>query len=353
MSVNHQFRMNYQLLEYSCPECGMLLKETVEGELSQDLIKRTSIKEECPRCGSTIVTPKRQTKVMYDNVLAIPSQVPLPSKLSKFQIAYDEFISRLMFDIAVLDTSLQNLNSNDNTIAIIGNNTHNRCDRKFTNILLIRLCVYSLFMRHRQDINFTSSSSSHSQMPLLPYVVIVDAGNSLDFYQFVEFIRQYGLDIKETLQRIVISRAFTIYQLTNLIVNELPNIVRRLDTCLVIIPDLLHMFTSDPNLDHEEAKHLIKEIVYAIRNISTLKGLTRCAVSWNYSDQSSSYIKTLLPKFDKYVEVTSFDGGGKHSQSSTLSLMVYNGRSSKHCRNNGTTQHFLLQPSDLYVVPHR
>jgi hypothetical protein len=31
------------------------------------------------------------------------------------------------------------------------------------------------------------------------YVITIDAGNSLDFYQFVEFARQYGLDIKETL----------------------------------------------------------------------------------------------------------------------------------------------------------
>jgi hypothetical protein len=331
--------MNYQLLEYSCPECGMLLKGIV-GEFSQDFIKQTSIKEECPKCGSAIVTPKRlwkqslQTKGLYDN-----------SKLSKFQIAYDEFISRLTFDIEALDTSLQNLNSNDNTIAIIGNSNHYKFDRKFTNILLIRLCVYSLFI-HRQNVNSTSSSSSRSQL-VLPYIVIVDAGNSLDFYQFVEFIRQYGLDVKETLQRIVISRAFTVYQLTNLIVNELPNIVRRLDTCLVIIPDLLHMFTNDPNVDHEEAKHLIKEIVSAIRNISTLKGLTRCVVSWNYSDQSSSYIKILLPIFDKCVEVTSFEG--KHSPSSTLSLMTYNGRSSKHYKSH----HFLLQPSDLYLVPQR
>jgi DNA-directed RNA polymerase subunit RPC12/RpoP len=40
--------MNYQLLEYSCPECGMLLKE-IAGVLNQDL--KESV-EECPKCGS-------------------------------------------------------------------------------------------------------------------------------------------------------------------------------------------------------------------------------------------------------------------------------------------------------------
>jgi hypothetical protein len=173
--------------------------------------------------------------------------------------------------------------------------------------------------------------------------------NSLDFYQFVEFMRQYGLDIKETLQRIVVSRAFTVYQLTNLIVNELPYVVRRLDTCLVIVPDLLHMFTHDPNIDHKEAKYLIKEIVSEIRKIAVSTNRTRCVVSWNYSHQYSSYIKILLPKFDKCIEVTSFEG--KQSPS-TLSLRIYNSRSSRYCKNSGTT-HRLLQSSDLYLVSQR
>jgi DNA-directed RNA polymerase subunit RPC12/RpoP len=88
--------MNYQRLEYSCPECGMLLKETV-GELNQDL--KESV-EECPKCGS-ILTLKEvwrpsQTQELYHKEsnrrsLATLSQVP---SLSKFQIAYEEFISR-------------------------------------------------------------------------------------------------------------------------------------------------------------------------------------------------------------------------------------------------------------------
>jgi hypothetical protein len=57
-------------------------------------------------------------------------------------------------------------------------------------------------------------------------------------------------------------------QLTNLIVNELPNIIRQLDRCLIIIPDLLHMFTHDPNIDLKETEFLIKEIVSAIRKIT-------------------------------------------------------------------------------------
>ena len=351
--------MNYQLLEYSCPECGMLLKETV-GELNQDLFT-VSMKEECPKCGSILKTLKKvwkrappsplqsQTQELLDKEnkrrsLATPSLVPSP--ISKFQIAYDEFTSRPMFDIKALDTSLQSLNDDDDTLAIIGNTHYNKYNRIFTNILLIRLCVYSLFIRRQTG--FTQSSPSSSAVS--PYVVIVDAGNSLDFYRFVEFIRQYGLDMKETLQRIVVSRAFTIHQLTNLIVNELPNIIRQLDTCLVIIPDLLHMFTHDPNIDHKEAKHLIKEIVSVIRKMVVSSSRTRYVVSWNYNHQSSSYIKTLLSRFDKCIVVTSFEG--KLLQS-TLRLKIYNRRNSRYCKSDSSTSHCVLQSRDLYFVPQR
>jgi DNA-directed RNA polymerase subunit RPC12/RpoP len=351
--------MNYQLLEYSCSECGTLLKKTI-GEACQDLLT-INVKEECPKCGSVLKTLKKEWKNLpqsqqpYDKYnkrrsLALQSSI----LSSKFQTAYDEFTSKLMFDIEPLDSSLQNLNTEYNTLAIIGDNNHSTNNIKFTNILLTRLCIYSLsLLRRREGFSLSSTPSS----PLLPYVVIVDAGNSLDFYQFVEFIRQYGLDIKETLQRIVVSRAFTVHQLTNLIINELPNIIRQLDTCLIIVPDLLHMFTH-PNIDRKEAKHLIKEIVSTIRKIAISSSRTRCVVSWNYHHQSSLYIKTLLPIFDKYIQVTSF--GGRSSSSFPQLSMKINHKMDDECRNNNSnsgnnscnkSSRCLLQARDIYFVP--
>ena len=362
-------RMNYQLLEYSCSECGTLLKKTI-GDACQDLLT-INVKEECPKCGSTLKNLKKkwnnpsQPQQLYDKYnkrRSLASQWPILS--SKFQTAYDEFTSKLMFDIEALDSSLQSLNTDGNTLAIIGDNNHSKNNGKFTNILLTRLCIYSLFLLRRQEGCKLSSTSSS---PLLPHVVIVDAGNSLDFYQFVEFIRQYGLDIKETLQRIVVSRAFTVHQLTNLIINELPNIVRQLDTCLVIVPDLLHMFTHDPNIDRREAKYLIKEIVSAIRKIAISSNQTRCVVSWNYHHQSSVYIKILLPIFDKYIQVTSLGGSSLLSSSfQQLSIKINRKMGEEYCScntNNGNSnnnnnnkscnnsRHCLLHVRDIYFVP--
>jgi DNA-directed RNA polymerase subunit RPC12/RpoP len=363
-------RMNYQLLEYSCSECGTLLKKTI-GDACQDLLT-INVKEECPKCGSTLKNLKKkwnnpsQSQQLYDKYnkrRSLASQSPILS--SKFQTAYDEFTSKLMFDIEALDSSLQSLNTDGNTLAIIGDNNHSKNSGKFSNILLTRLCIYSLFLLRRQE-GFRLSSTPSSSSPLLPHVVIVDAGNSLDFYQFVEFIRQYGLDIRETLQKIVVSRAFTVYQLTNLIINELPNIVRQLDTCLVIVPDLLHMFTHDPNIDRREAKYLIKEIVSAIRKIAISSSRTRCVVSWNYHHQSSVYIKILLPIFDKYIQVTSLGRSSSLSSFPQLNIKINLKMGKEYCscnKNNGNSnsnnnnkscnnsRHCLLQVRDIYFVP--
>ena len=45
------------------------------------------------------------------------------------------------------------------------------------------------------------------------------------------------MNIKSTLNRIMISRAFTTYQLTNFIVNEIPSLIEKYSMNLIAIPD--------------------------------------------------------------------------------------------------------------------
>ena len=182
-----------------------------------------------------------------------------------------------------------NLKTSD-TLGIIGNGNSNR---KYTNILVTRLSICSLLSKRQGGVGS-------------PYVITVDAGNSLDFYQYVNFARQYDLNIKKILQRIIVSRAFTVYQLADLIINELPKVIKQFDTRLVIISDLLDMFTHDPSVDRKEAMYLIKEIVSAIRKMSMSSSSPRQilgVISWDNYHQSS-YNDILLSKLDKHIEIT-------------------------------------------------
>src|SRR5215469_6229749 len=224
-----------------CSECGLVETELLE----------------CPNCRSRCLNRSRE-----DIQIATP---PRP----KFQTA-----SRLRFDIEQTDSLAINIGE---LVCLVG----------MCSTLVDRLCLTALLPERYGG--FGS-----------PHVIIIDGGNQSDIYQSVNFACQYGLDIKDTLRRIVVSRAFTVYQLVALITNELPKVVRRFDTKLLITRDMLHMFI-DPQIRIDEARPLIKEITNSLRifyrDITVIVSISRVP----------SQYKMLFPCFDKCIDVRSSD----------------------------------------------
>lgn len=70
---------------------------------------------------------------------------------------------------------------------------------------------------------------SHGLSSLSSSLIFVDTGegNSSDIYQCVIFARQYGLRIKKLLQSIIVSTAFTIHQISNIIIYHLHNVIQQ------------------------------------------------------------------------------------------------------------------------------
>ena len=101
-----------------------------------------------------------------------------------------------------------------------------------------------------------------------------------DIYHCVNFARQYGLDIKDMLRRIV-------YQLVNLITSELPKAVRKFDTKV-----LLHMFI-DPQIRIDEARPLIKEITANV--VHTCKECRQMTIQVIKSRQTEKLLRITLP----------------------------------------------------------
>ena len=171
-------------LQYFCSSCNTILKE-----IPQTINVHTS--EECPKCGS----------LLSETLLRKQQRPHSITQLPKFKNAYSSFGS-LNFDIAVLNSILQ-LKVGE-CVCIIGQHAR---------IIRDRLIVRALLP---ESIGFNSLN-----------VIIIDAGNDSDVYQCVNFARQYGLDIRSTLRRIIVSRPFTIYQLVNLVILELPKILEK------------------------------------------------------------------------------------------------------------------------------
>ena len=249
------------------------------------------------------------------------------SLLPKFQTAYADIEDRkrriLTFDIEKIDSCHINLTIKD-CVCIVGK-------REYTNTILMRLGVRALMSKRQGGFESTN-------------VIFIDAGNNSDVYQCVNFARQYGLGIKKVLQSIMVTRAFTIYQLADLLINELPRVIQRFDVKVIMIADLLNLFTNDPNIDRNEAISLIKEIINSIRK--TLDNiLVMVSFQQQHNDRhhhkSYAYHKILLSRFDKRIEITN-----NNSKINLLDVKVSNNNySKKNCNRS-----LLLEETDLKIV---
>jgi hypothetical protein len=296
----HQQQQEQLLYQYSCSRCGTILKET-KSPIGSSVFHRSSLRKEmCTCCGSVL---REQTvevecktmmvtaeEIVMQQLQSIASQnnsrccsrvltLPIPPSPT-FETAYDiqqqQRSSRFTFDIPKIDrvldlsdrgsicvTRSSNSSSGDGKGYAKRKRKREGCDFDYfcwqaNNSLITRLCVRALMSKRYGGLES-------------PSVIFVDAGNCSDIYQCVNFARQYGLDIEKVLESIIVSRPFTIHQLAGLIINDLVQssaILQRFGAKLVVISDLLRMFIQDPQIDTDESRWLVKEIVKALQKLA-------------------------------------------------------------------------------------
>ena len=59
----------------------------------------------------------------------------------------------------------------------------------------------------------------------------------------------------------------TRYQLADLLIYQLPRITQQFNGSIVVIADLLDLFTQDPSIDQDETIYLIIEITNSIKKL--------------------------------------------------------------------------------------
>lgn len=90
-------------------------------------------------------------------------------------------------------------------------------------------------------------------------VVFVDGGNTFRLYQVARLAQLHQLNPREVLERIYISRAFTAYQMTALIMEKLKETAKKYDAKLVIISDIAGFFL-DKDIPDEEARRIFSQV---------------------------------------------------------------------------------------------
>ena len=93
----------------------------------------------------------------------------------------------------------------------------------------------------------------------------IDGGNSFDVYLFTELARKYHLSYSRALNRQLLSRAFTIYELRSLIQDSGALFATR-KSKLLVISDVFSLFNED--VERAEARRVVKDIARSISEIS-------------------------------------------------------------------------------------
>lgn len=98
-------------------------------------------------------------------------------------------------------------------------------------------------------------------------VIFVDGGNTFQLDHVTRLARLHGLDPKQTLERIYISKAFTAYQMTALILEKLRETVKRYNAKLAVISDLPGFFL-DKDVGETEARRVYSQVVAYLSNFA-------------------------------------------------------------------------------------
>ena len=98
-------------------------------------------------------------------------------------------------------------------------------------------------------------------------VVFLDGGNTFRLYDISYIAQIHELDPKKILERIFISRTFTAYQMTSLILDKLQATVERYNSKLVIISDIARVYL-DKDVPKREAKDVFNQLTVYLSNFA-------------------------------------------------------------------------------------
>jgi hypothetical protein len=341
---NQQQQQQLYYYQYRCLSCETLLNET-ETPIDSKIL-RSLKNEKCDSCGNLLqeqtIIVEQKKKMMIDRsrpVATIISSTQTPAMVPTFETA-DKIrqLSKLTFGIPEIDCLLDFAAADRGAICIARSNKRNSdggggggCYYHYwhTNTLVTRLCVRALMSRQYGGLES-------------PSIIFIDAGNCSDIYQTVNFARQYGLDIEKVLNSIIVSRPFTIHHLASLIINDLEPAVQRFGAKLVVVSDLLKMFVQDPQIDTDEARWLVKEIIKALQKLSTQVFVV---VSLHDNDCPSQHRNYLVSIFDSRIDITTTTvADSQQQQQKSLQLKI-----STRC-HSGSSRQLSMPEKDLQIV---
>ncbi len=114
-------------------------------------------------------------------------------------------------------------------------------------------------------------------------VIFIDGGNTFRLYKIARIAQLHQLDPQKVLSNIYISRAFTAYQLTALIMEKLEETIKIYNAKAVIISDIAGFFLGT-NIATEEAQRTYSQIVTHLSNFTRKHQISLIATYLTYEN---------------------------------------------------------------------
>jgi hypothetical protein len=161
--------------------------------------------------------------------------------------------------------------------AKLGSQTYNGATATFSKhagyrrtLSRVRIRRFAVLYGSPSIISFTSLLCVRAQLPvqlggLGSDVVFVDGGNSFRLYQIAKLAQTHELGPKQVLDKIFISRAFTPYQLTTLLMQKLEGAIKQYNAKIVIISDITGLFSA---LQEYEGQRVLSQIATYLSNFA-------------------------------------------------------------------------------------
>jgi hypothetical protein len=119
-------------------------------------------------------------------------------------------------------------------------------------------------------------------------VVFIEGGNTFRLYKITRLAQIHQLNPRQVLEHLFISRAFTTYQLTSLILDKLEETVQKYNAKLVVISDIGGFFL-DNDIPHEEAQRVYSQILSYLSSFAKKNQIILIATYLPYSDNKRNY----------------------------------------------------------------
>lgn len=126
-------------------------------------------------------------------------------------------------------------------------------------------------------------------------VIYIDGGNTFDPYAVSAIAREYDLEPKPVLQKILISRAFTAYQLTALIFEKLEEATKGYRSKLVIISDIASLFL-DRDVPKKESRDIFMKMARCISDLAFKRRAIIVATYFPRRSSRSRFLRAVLSR---------------------------------------------------------